>query len=677
MNAVARLESDTVDVGDVVSNVRRGWPVILGGIVLGLIVAAAVILFVPARFNATSTVIDHATESVSSSLRTKLTGSIAGAAADLLPGGLGASSPVETDIQVLSSRTLAGEAVDSLDLQVRVRGPRRIAARQLFASASFPGAFKRRSVHFERAANGQFSASTGGNAVAMSPGVAASVAGGTVTLAGTNVPPAFDVYVYDREEAITRFQSHLSIEKAGGEVISVAFSADDSLTAAAVPNLLVRRYLQRRRTSDRGVNQRRVEFLSVEADSVEQALRAAEQALRQQQEASGVVDPVVVGKLELERAGDLRKDAGTLDVERGAIKQMLDQLAQGDLTSRQLAAFPSFLKSQGINDLLSQLSTLETKRLQLLATFTPQDPSVAALTEAIHNIEAQLPPLAREYLASLDRERAIVTKQLDTLSAAIAQLPATGESGLRRQRNVLQLGQINAAVQGQLVEARLAAIGEGGDVRPLDIAEPPRRVSFPQPRWTFPAGAVGGLLLGVIAALFAGSFGRYVSDARTIERQIGVPALTLDPRIPFVLSGFGDARTLLLVPLDQDADTAGVAERLMRTAMSRSLRATVIDFSEHDDSTPAMLPNLQTLSSEFELVVVQLPELASDTTVGALRSDRPVMFVASAGRVDRRELSMAVDSLSRLSVPCAGVVLSRQTSRQTSRQASRRLVTAG
>src|SRR6185503_570959 len=139
------------------------------------------------------------------------------------------------------------------------------------------------------------------------------------------------------------------------------------LTAAAVPNLLIRRYLERRRTTDRGINQRRVEFLTGQLASVEADLTAAERALRQQQEASGVVDPVVVGKLELERAGDLRKESGTLDVERGALTQLIAQVNAGTLSSRQLAAFPTFLRSAGINELLAQLSTLETKRLQLLA----------------------------------------------------------------------------------------------------------------------------------------------------------------------------------------------------------------------------------------------------------------------------------------------------------------------
>lgn len=653
-------DADTIDIAEVARNVRRGWPAIIGGVVFGVVMAVAVLWFVPPRFMGSSSILVRAAETGAGSLTARISGSLAGAAGGLLPGGL-TSSPIETELQILSSRAIAGEVVDSLLLQLGVHSPRREAPSQLFQGAVFPGSFKHRTLHFEQVAgSSRYLVSGVGAPTEVHPGTPARLAGGTLTLGTQPAPARFDIDVVDREDAVTRVQKHLAVSKAGGEVIGIEYQGDDSLTAAAVPNLIVSRYLARRKTTDRGINQRRVEFLGTQVDSVEGELTAAEQVLRRQQETSGVIDPVVVGKLELERAGDLRQQTGSLDVERGALGQLLAQLGTGQLTSRQLAAFPTFLKSPAINELLAQLSTLETKRLQLLATLTPEDPSVVAVTEGIKNIETQLPSLARAYAVSLDRQRGDVQKQLDTLRSAIEQLPANGEASLRLQRKVLGLGQVSAALRAQLVEAKLSAVGEGGNVQVLDAAEPPRKPSFPQPVPTLAAGGGGGLLLGLLIAIFAGSYGRYVPDARTIERQLGVPALVLDPGIPFLVSGPGDARTLLLVPLDATVDTSGVAERLMRTAASRGLRGTVVDLSRSASGPPSVAPDLDRLGAEFDLVVVRLPELTADSTVGALRETRPVLFVATANRVDRRRLSAALQSLERLSVPCAGVVLSRQ-----------------
>ena len=62
--------------------------------------------------------------------------------------------------------------------------------------------------------------------------------------------------------------------------------------------------------------------------------------------------------------------------------------------------------------------------------------------------------------------------------------------------------------------------------------------------------------------------------------------------------------------------------------------------------------------SESGMVIVQMPGLASETTVAALNESRPVLLVAPPGRVDRVQLANAVSTLRHLQVPCAGVVIS-------------------
>src|SRR5207244_10455584 len=93
------------------------------------------------------------------------------------------------------------------------------------------------------------------------PGAPVKLAVGSITLHATGAPSAFDLELRDREDAISRFEKHLSVEKAGGEVVRVEYRGDDSLTAAAAANALLTNYFARRTTTDRGVNQHRVEFL--------------------------------------------------------------------------------------------------------------------------------------------------------------------------------------------------------------------------------------------------------------------------------------------------------------------------------------------------------------------------------------------------------------------------------
>src|SRR5439155_8008938 len=194
----------------------------------------------------------------------------------------------------------------------------------------------------------------------------------------------------------------------------------------------------------------------------------------------------------------------------------------GTMSVRQLAAYPTFIKSSAVSELVSQLSTLETERLKLLGTRTEQDPNVQALEKSISTAEGQLKPLATAYASSLDRQRTDLSRALDTVQVALGTMPRVAVASGRLEREVLGLSTIYAGLQTQLVEAKLAAIGEGGDVRQLDMAQPPKRPSFPKPATTMAAGVSGGLVIGVVVAFAMAVLGRWVRDTADVERLAGV-----------------------------------------------------------------------------------------------------------------------------------------------------------
>jgi tyrosine-protein kinase Etk/Wzc len=488
------------------------------------------------------------------------------------------------------------------------------------------------------------------------------------------LPGAFDLVLRDHEDAVTRFEKYLSVEKAGGEVVRVTYRGDDSLTAAAATNALIADYLARRTTTDRGVNQHRVEFLTAKADSASAELATASRELRRQQERSGVIDPTVVGKIELEAAAQIRTSLAELEMEEGAIMQLIAKATNGSIQPRELAAYPTFLKSPAINQLIGELVRVETDRYKALESRTEKDPEVIALTQSAKNIEGQLLPLAKSYSTSITQQRSDAQLRFDSLQTQIAALPAVAESGLRLQRDVLRLNQVYAALGAQLVEARLAAISEGGDVHVLDTAVSPKEPSFPRPITTMGVGLGAGVFAGMIAALMIGALGRWVQDPSEVERTTGVPALQFDPAVPLLMNG-ATSRTVLVVPLDQRAQMDPVIQRLAQTAESRSIRATVLDLADYQSATTTLVPRITAgsiesvgtfdvngtisrLEDEFGMVIVRLPGLVTDAAAAALTGSRPVLLVAPQRRIDREKLVGAVQLLRRLDVPCAGIVLS-------------------
>lgn len=649
--APADTTADTVDLANVVRTLRRGWRAVIAFTLLGAVAAVAVVLFAPPKFTGSaSIVLKSGSEGGASSVLSQLTG-LGGAAQGILGGAV--KSPVETELEVLNSRELAGRVIDSLGLQARVITPRSIAPGAIVSNVHLASAFKKARFAFTRQGN-SYRVTGADNFTATAPaGAPVTLPVGTIELAPT-APASFTLDLMDHEDAIARLQKSLNAAKSAGEVARITYKGDDSLTAAAVPNALIAEYLARRKTTDRGVNERRVEYLSATMDSVNRQLADAEHQLKLVRQSSHVFDPQANGKADFDEAAALRERLTELEVEQGALSALISQAAAGTISPRQLAAFPTFLKSPGINSLIGQLSEVDSKRFELLGTRTPNDPEVQALAQSAKNLEGQLLPLARAYATSVTTQRSDVQAQLDTIDATLAALPSAAEANIRLQRQVLQLGTIYGGMQAQLVDARLAAIGEGGEAEPLDLATPPKKPSFPRPLVTLGAGIAGGLFCGMVAALLVGALGGWLQDPESVERVVGVPTLRFDPTVPLLVGGTG-ARTVLVAPVNAGIAVDPVIERLVATATRRSIATGVLDLSS--GSVAHVDEAIARLEAENGLVVVKLPAITTDTAAAAVRADRPVLLVTPERRVARTQLVSAMQLLRRLDVPCAGVVM--------------------
>ncbi|MGZ8490949.1 MAG: GumC family protein [Gemmatirosa sp.] len=556
-----REAADLIDLADAGQILRRRWHHVALAMVLGTAAAVAVLLWAPRRFDGAASIVVRSAPDAGSSLLGRL-----GLPAELAPAGLGGAlkSPLETELQILSSRSVLGAVSDSLGLQVRVLSPRGYAPGQLLRPARYDGAFRRKKLTFARAAGGAYQVRGPGIEGVVTPTRPLVTPVGRIALADGVLPPEFTIQLLDREDALKRLAEQLDIGKAGGEVVAVGYGASDSLSAADVPNAIVRAYLARRRTSDRTVNAYRAEFLAAQLDSVGRQLADAEGALRGFQEtAGGVIDPELVGKIEYEGASKVRESLAANEVESAALDSLLVQVADGRASARQLAGYPTLLRSPAINEIVAQLARNEADRTRLMERRNPIDPEIVALDSSIVGLEQQLVPIGRAYAYSLERQRSELRSQTRAFDAEIARLPGAAQSYVRLQRDVRRLGTTSLALQSQLLDARLAAVGEGGDTRPLDVASVPKRVSFPKPIPTLLAGFGGGLVGGVLIVLVAGFLSPRAPGLEEVSRAAGLPAAALGRGSPMFLAVARADEGLAVAPLRAGVDAAAVARWLM------------------------------------------------------------------------------------------------------------------
>lgn len=679
-----------MDLREIGAALRRGIRWIIGAGLLGFVLALVVTWSLEARYKAESTVLvrsGNGTPSFSSRL-----GGLVGA----FPGTF--QSDLSTELQLLTSRVLIAGVVDSLGLQARILEPGKLSSRAVVAAAAYPAVLPRTVYKFERDGSAYEVIGRGASGRAI-PGVPYRLGRATITLRRSGLPDAFTVEVMSLEDAIDAVQENLTAAHAGGDVIQLTFRAGDPRTVAAVPNMLVAEYLQRRRTTDRGVNQRRFEFLTKQADSIAGELAIAEASLRQHQERSGGIDPEAAGNAGFGRMVSLRAELETIEVEARALEQILARSDAGEISARQLAAYPTFLRNGAINSLLSRLLELDTRRVELLERRTERDPDVVAISKTIDSLEAQLVALSRAYRTGLLRQRETLRSELGQYREEIATIPGQTQQSTRRRRDVARLSETLLALQGQMVEARLAAISEGGEVRPIDRAVVPRGPYFPNPVLNSVGGLLAGLFFGMIGAVVAGQLRRRVYEPWEAELATGLPAARFDPRLPLSFPLPDRVQTILLLPVQLSGEASRVAEHMAATAALRGADVVLTDLVRADEHRPVtgngtvvhkseklsdatgLVPAAVTgdgysvyrrngasaleirstvaeLERRFSLVIAALPGIEDPLTASLLAPERAALVVVRGG-VTRSELQEAVAVVERMGVPTAGVVIAK------------------
>lgn len=687
---------EAVDLREIGGAIRRNAIWIIGGASLGLILALAITFSLPPQYQAASTVLVRSGEQAPSALAR------VGALVGGLPGGV-RSSDLDTELQLLTSRALIGEVVDSLELQSQILEPEKMSPHSIFAGAEYAPVLTSAVYEFRRRGGSYEVSGPGASGLAV-PGVPYHLPGAVLTMRRSGLPETFTAEIVGREDAIDRVQTNLTAANPGGDVVQLAFRARDPQMAAAVPNALVAHYLRRRRTSDRGVNQRRFEFLTNQADSIAAELAMAEVSLRRQQEGSGIIDPEAVGRADLERVMSLRAELEAIEVEARALEQIITQSTSGEISARQLAAYPTFLRNGAINSLLSRLLELETRRVELLERRTDRDPDVVAVTKTIDALEDQLVALSQSYRSGLLRQREALRRELGQYRQEVASLPGQAQENTRRRRDVARLSETLLALQAQMVEARLAAISEGGDVRQIDRAVVPRKPSFPNPLLNSAGGLLAGLFFGVVGAVVFSQVRRRIFEPWEAELATGLPAARFDPQLPLFFPAVAAVRTVLLLPVGRTALASRVGEHIAATAALRGTDVVFADMRGTDgyhapvgqsvanggpaalsglgpDSkalTPVAAANgvdypvyrrngrgtsaleiretLSQLEARYSLVVAVLPELADPVSVALMIPERSTVLVAERG-VARSDLQEVIALLNRMGIASAGVVI--------------------
>jgi capsular exopolysaccharide synthesis family protein len=461
-----------------------------------------------------------------------------------------AKGAVETEAEVLRSRTLSEEATDLLALRLRLIDPARVARDHLFSGIKVSTAAPDGSYQLTKLGDGRFdltSTEDKRHIAYVSPGAEVRVNG----IAFALLPEALryrtiTFVVRSRAEAASDVASTLSVTQPSrdGQVIDLLYADSDPELVWRVPNAVVSRYVARRQSSRKSDARAMVQFLQDQIDRVAGQMAAAEDTFRSYRERAKVIAPDIDASSQVTRLVSKESERSSIDAERQALARSLDEVTQAATTRRpgspspyrRLIGLPFLLRNQAAGQLLSSLASVEDQRTSLLLRRTPEDADVKVLDTRIDEIETQLYGIATTYLRGL-------TNQVSSLDAALAGFDRQLEAIPRKQLEYARLArkskgfeEVYTLLQTRLKEAEIVEAGRDATIEIVDTAVAPLWPARPRVGLNILGGLVTGVLLGLAGAFARERVDRSVHTRKDVLAATGLPVLGL---IPHIVNGRG------------------------------------------------------------------------------------------------------------------------------------------
>ncbi len=523
---------ETVEAGDgvsfrqVLTVLRRRYQLILAMTLVG----ASLGLFLASRQPPTyyaSAMLRFAGE------RRALTGDDEGTPA----GSKTTADPIESIIQLLRSRTVAGVVVDTLGLQLQSWTPdfRPSALAQAHVDPRAAGdsvqlVFRDHEVVARRA----------DRTVTAPYGEVMNL--GVVQFAVSERPSvdAATLGVAGKEQVVDGLLGGLLVtRRAETDVIDIGYTAGDPRTAQQIVNSTVHAFQSLNIQWARERSRRRREFLAEQLGQTDSTLARAQAELSSflsRQQLSSSKD-----KLAAQQGAQLQLETqiAQLDADRrtfGSLAQQLkstDEGVRGEAL-RALATAPAMSGNGAIGTLYHQLLVYQD-RYDSLTTgpwkASATNPDVIQLKGLVASSEQRLIEAVSSQLKSLDARIAALNALRSQTGASMEILPAMAEEEMRLNRRVNALANLGDELRKDYQRARMSEAVEAGDVDVVDLADVPYSPVLTASAVKLALGLMVGLVLGLVLAYSLEALNTSVRRPEDLEAVLHLPGLAVIPRI--------------------------------------------------------------------------------------------------------------------------------------------------
>jgi tyrosine-protein kinase Etk/Wzc len=494
--------------------------------------------------------------------------------------------PVESQLEIIQSRTLAQAVVKKLGLNFIVKDAYRPYFDSVFvADACMPGKY------YLRFNDGGFSLSdTRGDTI------------GTGTLNNLYDSSILRFYLTEKPADNIRLtiialnkraeilQEQVSVDQIkNSQLVRLKARSRNPRVSAAIANTLAAEYINYSLRTVREVARGSKEFIESQIQVFGDELGHAEEDLRQYKERTGIfllnasAHEVITSLAQFET--ERERAIVALHESESAIENLEAELSR-DAASygayKQMASFPTLSSSPIIVSLKDKLQTLELRKQELAQTEAGSG-DISRIEAQILNTEQDLQKATKQIvLAGPSIEdpifRSIITQIIDQETRAISlqsriaalnqiirgqnnrlkQLPEAEVELAQLERQKMANEEIYTMLLGKLEESKIAEAMQISEARIIDAATVPEKPTHPRPVVNTVLGVLLGMMIGIGGVILKERLDTSVKTARDIEELTDSSVLASIPLMK------GKERALIATVEEPHSETAE-AYRILRT----------------------------------------------------------------------------------------------------------------
>jgi capsular exopolysaccharide synthesis family protein len=467
--------------------------------------------------------------------------------------------------EVITSRTLASEVVDSLGLRLYVVLPPRVVRSTLISRARFVSDAPSVQYRITKVPAGREVRVLPEDSVigVFSDTATIKVIGGNFTLSGEgHLLDKMIVAVDPRIGVAEQLRGAISVQPTNKDanVLAISYSGPDSQLVRDIPNAVAHAFVRRRMDLDRGGALQRMEYLRRQRATLAADVADAEAAIREyleKQGISGVAEQQAALQTQLLSLQSTKRET---ESKREDIARALtplsdpDTLKARDLFLQKLLTTEAFQRSGIATDEVAHYKQLLQTRTDLVTRRVPTSQEVRDLDRSIRQSQDGIRQSTEAFLANLDQQILALQPRITALDSALKKVPEQTIQFQKLERNRRIVEEMITLVEGQLKDAEIQAAVTDSTATVLDEAVTPAPQGGSSITLIYAVGVFSGLLVGVIVAFMRDWLDTTVRTEQDLASIVGVAVVGTIPNLQQQARSVG-----YRLPVPKGADEAAPA----------------------------------------------------------------------------------------------------------------------